>query len=377
MVHFHCHDCTWSEDSRADETPRQKTSIGGPSTSRIVSVFGEPWQLYCEYLEQYSQRELTNEGDKVKAMMGILQRIRRQLKCRLVDGLLGDAFEWGLNFDVDSCQRCELFPSYSWAGWKGRVALQWPNGLDYEPSDDESETGSESSSNLSGDSDPEAQWALLNDFTAKAAKHVAKSTWIVWYERPLQQEPRLIIERDSLAERQSDIIELKTALFTNRARIKDDILPTLPTRQLSPDLEAQMPQHCSVLQFWTVSVTLRLRKFGVASMHRADVFNADDKWCGQLRLPKDLDIGSGSTAELILLSVTRNHDVYVEDPQMFNGISSLEPGQRDGILPKYYRVMWIQRRGRLAERVAVGDIRYSALRRPVKGRASWEEIILR
>lgn len=379
MVHFQCHDCTWSEDSRADENPRQRTSIGGPRTSapRVVSVFGSPWKLYCEYLGEYSQRELTNEGDRLKAMMGILQRIRRELKCRLVEGLLGDALEWGLNFDVDSCQRCELFPSYSWAGWNGRVGLLWPNGLDYEPSDDEGESGFEAFlPSLGGDPEPQAQWSFLNDFHAKAAKHVAQSTWIVWYERPPQQEPQLIIQRDGLAERQRDVVKLKTALFTNRARLKDDILPTEPTLSLAPDIETEIPKSYSALQFWTVSVDLRLRKFGVASRHRADVFDANDEWCGQLRLPKDLDIEVEPIAELILLSVTRDWNIYVEDAQMFNGVSHLAAGKRNGKLPQFYRVMWVQRRGHLAERVAVGEIMYQALRRPVRGRASWKEIIL-
>lgn len=108
--------------------------------------------LYSTYLEQYSQRELTNEADRVSAMMGILQRIRRKLQCRLVHGLLGDAFEWSLHFDVDSCQRSTLFPNCSWAGWKGCVTTEWPNALELAPSDWD-ETGDSSETLVSrGDS---------------------------------------------------------------------------------------------------------------------------------------------------------------------------------------------------------------------------------
>jgi len=40
--------------------------------------------------------------------------------------------------------------------------------------------------------------------------------------------------------------------------------------------------------------------------------------------------------------------------------------------------MWTQRHGEdnLLERVAVGEIHYSALRRPVEGKVEWKEMIL-
>jgi len=63
---------------------------------------------------------------------------------------------------------------------------------------------------------------------------------------------------------------------------------------------------------------------------------------------------------------------------MFNGVESLGPSPRkDPSLPDFYRAMWIQWYGDIAERVAVGEIHYSALRRPVEGKAAWKEIILK
>ncbi|KAK3366180.1 heterokaryon incompatibility protein-domain-containing protein [Lasiosphaeria ovina] len=369
MVYFHCHDCTWSEDSKADETPRQRTKIGGPRTvAPVVELAENSWMLYSTYLEQYSQRELTDEGDRVSAMMGILQRIRRKLQCRLVHGLLDDAFEWSLHFDVDSCQRTPLFPSYSWAGWKGRVSMEWPNGMELEPDDwDSDETGDASETLGSrGGSD------------SAATELVAKSTWIVWYERPPQGEPELITERDSLGERRRHIQGFKKALFTNRARLKNcNLQPTQPTLHLG-HLQTQLPRHYSVLQFWTISVKLRLATFGVASAHLVNLLDRHGNWCGQLRLPDDQKIQPGSTAELIVLSATRVNHFLVESPHMFTGVEQQQIDWKDTGLPEYYRVMWIQRHGEdnLSERVAVGEIHHSALRRPVEGRVEWKEIIL-
>src|SRR5437870_11004646 len=48
----------------------------------------------------------------LSAMMGILQRIRRKLQCRLVHGLLGDAFEWSLLFDVEDRKSTRLNSSH-------------------------------------------------------------------------------------------------------------------------------------------------------------------------------------------------------------------------------------------------------------------------
>jgi hypothetical protein len=389
-------------------------------------------------------------------MMGILQRIRRKLQCRLVHGLLGHAFEWSLLFDVKSCQRIPLFPSYSWAGWKGGVWSEWPNALDFEPGDwdelgDASESlgsygGSESAEvldpkdglagddddwedeeddgndddnehddddngdgdngdtggdpDLSSSSSSESEYDYHNSdsgsdggdnedddldsasdstaFTEKANENAAKSTWIVWYERPAQGEPELIAERDNLEERQTYIQVLKTTLFTNRANMKHtNLRPTEPTLHLGYDLQTQLPREYSVLQFWTVSVKLRLATFGVASAHRANVLDRQGNWCGQLRLPEDLEPQSGSTVQLILLSVTRYHHIMIENPKMFNGVSPL--AVKESGLPEFYRVMWIHRlgeEGNLSGRVAVGEIHHSALRRPVEGRAEWKEIIL-
>jgi hypothetical protein len=177
---------------------------------------------------QYSSRQLTNDGDRIDAMMGILQRIRRKLQCSLVHGLLGDAFEWSLCFDISSCQRQDMFPSYSWAGWKGKVDFSWPVGdfadseswhdTDDEASESEEtestdgfvnegdeecesdedtdskadeQDGSDSSSSSPSESEYDYHTSALasikdpdsssefSDFRGKATEHVNKSTWIV------------------------------------------------------------------------------------------------------------------------------------------------------------------------------------------------------
>ncbi|OCK78533.1 HET-domain-containing protein [Lepidopterella palustris CBS 459.81] len=364
MAYFHCHGCTWSENSWADATPRQQSKIGGPRTSRIVKLDDKPWVLYCDYLKQYSLRQLTNEGDRVDAMMGILQRIRHKLQCRLVHGLLSDAFEWSLFFDVSSCQRQPLFPSYSWAGWKGEVDTGWPM----------PDVGSDSWRDSDNDEDSTSE---SSGWTEKTAENVNKSTWIVWYERPPQGNLRLINECDSLPGRQSDIQALKVRLFTTRARIKHNVLQTQPTHDLH-HLQTQIPNHYSVLQFWTISVKLCLRKFGVSSVHRVNLVDAKDEWCGQLRLPHDFEPQYGKVAEMILLATTDDHHILEENARMFNGVESLGPSPKtDPSLPDFYRAMWIQWHGDIAERVAVGEIHYSALRRPVEGKAAWKEIILK
>jgi hypothetical protein len=340
-----------------------------------------------------------------------------------------------------------MFPSYSWAGWKGEVNTEWPapddadsnsqhdsdsdedsipeevsdsdswndsdNDENLSPGEDaylEEDSGSQDDSALESNDDANGMLILRNSeskssspsaleydyhnsdldsnpdsdstsesssFSEKAAGNVKKSTWIIWYERPPQADLRLINERDNLLERQSDIQALKARAFTARARIKHSVLQTEPTHNL-PQLQTQIPNHYSVLQFWTISVKLRLRKFGVSSVHRVDLVDAKDEWCGQLRLPHDFEPQYGKAAELILLATTNDHHILVEDAQMFTGVEHMGYSPRkDPSLPDFYRAMWIQWHGVVAERVAVGEIHYSALRLPVEGKTVWKEIILK
>jgi hypothetical protein len=113
-------------------------------------------------------------------------------------------------------------------------------------------------------------------------------------------------------------------------------------------------------------------------MHRVDLADAKDRWCGQLRIPHDLEPQHGEVVEIILLVATDDHHILKENPRMFNGVDMLEQSQEkaDPETPDFYRAMWIRWNGGIAERVAVGEIFYSSLRRPVEGKAVWKEIIL-
>lgn len=359
IVYFRCHDCVWSENSRADATPDVSTSMGGPRSPDTIDLVSNPWQLYSEYLEKYSVRQLTKEEDIVNAMTGILLRISRKLECSLVYGLPTDSFEWGLLFSPTDYHRRAGFPSYSWAGWKGQVLCPWPEPDDF--ASESSESSDEDSFNV-------------DRLTLQARETAAKNSWIIWYERPPQGAARLLCERDEDPGRQREIKTRKHDLFKRRARMEHSVMETRPTATLG---HLRLPEY-SVLQFWTVSLRLQIQEFPVPSAHRADIVNNKGNVCGQVKLPKGLRPAYGTSAEFILLLSTNVTEALVENPQRWNKVDSAGAMQMARGEPlELYKVMWIESHEGVSERVAVGEIEQRALRYAVESKPVWKEIILK
>lgn len=63
---------------------------------------------------------------------------------------------------------------------------------------------------------------------------------------------------------------------------------------------------------------------------------------------------------------------------MYTGVQSLgqSQGKADRQIPDFYSVMWIRWHESIAERVAIGEMYHSTLRRPIQGKAVWEDIVL-
>ncbi|KAJ5933902.1 hypothetical protein N7454_006231 [Penicillium verhagenii] len=358
IVYFKCHRCVWSENSRADETPKIPTAIGGPRSLDNMDMISIPWQMYSDYMGQYSQRQLTNEEDIVNAMTGILNRISRKLKCTLLYGLLTDSFEWSLLFSTTYHRRRAEFPSYSWAGWKGEFACSFPEPDDFDR--DESESSSDD------DFDPER-------LSTQARETAAKNSWIVWHERQPDGSLHLLIKRDNVAARKQTIKTLKQYLFKKRARMEDSVSAISPTKTLQ---HIAFPAY-SVLQFWTISLSLRVQEFPVPSAHRADLVNNQGRICGQLQIPKDLKPTYGAAVEIILLLSCNVTEALVPNRQRWNGVDSAGAIQMANGEPlELFKVMWIQSNQGISERMAVGEIQQKALRH-AESKPVWKEIILK
>ncbi len=83
-----------------------------------------PYQMYQEFVSEYSERDLTKDSDAINALTGVLRRFSARVNSRLLCGLPTAVFDLSVLFQNESSalQRRAEFPSYSWAGWKGQVS---------------------------------------------------------------------------------------------------------------------------------------------------------------------------------------------------------------------------------------------------------------
>lgn len=73
------------------------------------------WSL----LESFTSRSLTYDGDALNAMAGILKSLEQEYG-RSIWGAPATLFSPGLSWTMNhmGSKRCNMFPSWSWAGWK-------------------------------------------------------------------------------------------------------------------------------------------------------------------------------------------------------------------------------------------------------------------
>jgi hypothetical protein len=94
-------------------------------------VRSETFKQYARLLAQYTHRQMTNEGDVLNALAGLLHIFRQFFKFPMKYGLPEILFDVALLWQpaeklVPRRADGSKFPSWSWAGWKGRVRYEEP-----------------------------------------------------------------------------------------------------------------------------------------------------------------------------------------------------------------------------------------------------------
>jgi hypothetical protein len=339
QVYFKCHNCTWSENSRAETEPLRSTILGSSSSVENIDLKIDPWVLYEDYVRQYSSRHLSYDSDAINAMTGILKRISLAMKCRFLYGLPTVSFDLSIIFITTLFQRRPGFPSYSWSGWKGAVWCERPEHNSFDPN---------------GESQTVEEWLAMN-------------IWIIWYEKPPLEPPKLVWSRDNQEARHADIITRKRKLFKNPLgpQVEGDISQTIPTQDIP---ELKLPSY-SVLQFWTVSLLLRVEKHPVPSTRRANIADRNGKYCGEIFVPDGYEPEYGTPHEFLVLSQTNMSKSKTGDFAVDN--SDWNARKVD-----LFRVMLVRWRDGVAERITVGEIRRTVLRSACEPGPVWKEIVL-
>ncbi len=101
------------------------TEITRHGATRLVrsAVFAE----YTRAIEQYTHREISYQSDVLNAFAGLLHIFSRFFRCKTLLGLPESLLDVALLWKpTRQLQRRSGFPSWSWAGWVGRVAYDEP-----------------------------------------------------------------------------------------------------------------------------------------------------------------------------------------------------------------------------------------------------------
>ncbi|KAF2099789.1 HET-domain-containing protein [Rhizodiscina lignyota] len=325
-------------------------------------------------IQNYSERKLSYDDDVYNAFAGVSRQLTVQLDTELCHGIPTRYFDWFLLWRPLSLQsrriskdgQQTLAPSWSWSGW---VEQSWPH-----------------------------MWDWYNRSIRSIRKAIRKRTWIIWYQRDGHGSTsctRLVRHPD---DSDSDWEESKNFYGSRiQQRFKMDCSRVEPSKMLLKDInppdyvEDILSNHAGsgFLQFWTVSLTLRLdepnsrdeERGPVDRRHRLGIFGRSGRELGIIRVqPLWLEYNPvPQEREFILMCEGR-------DTRAENGRIDDEKGWR-------YKAMlleWvgengaktamgsIDRAGRpmYAERVDIGSIGKKDLKEAFGDGPVWKEIIL-
>ncbi|KAH0439669.1 hypothetical protein CcaCcLH18_02779 [Colletotrichum camelliae] len=119
-----------------DDAPHDFMNTLGDTTGST------PWDLYRHAVHDYTKRKLSWESDAVVAFSGVEHIIRRGTNTKFWYGLPSFAFEQALLWQAGEPLQPRhkngraIFPSWSWAAWRGHVFYRsrgWKNSVVWEP----------------------------------------------------------------------------------------------------------------------------------------------------------------------------------------------------------------------------------------------------
>ena len=301
-------------DTVADEWPRAVTFR--PDT--LYSSLDNQGQLssassYNSLVSEVTGRNLTVPSDALNVFSALGKCLEIKISCKFLLGLPTVASNFYLLFEGQSVmlERRDWFPSWCWAGWKGRTFLYETRAL----------------------MDPQA----LIDF-------IKTKTWIVWYQRQGEKPPSRVGEPKPDA-----------YLPAQRRFPAVDCSRTAPTDNISIP---PMVNSRTLLQFWTLSIHLSISKIESPDnqrhiRERGTIVDRQGEFCGSIHLDGYFFTNDHliKPAEFIVLSEAISQmpgSVMFEN----NGLSS---GTRNWELFWMMLIQW-DKDGVVAERRGLGTI---------------------
>lgn len=173
QTYYHCPHGEHSEDTHGSaHTQSEVVSLDLPWLSKLDERSN--WSIYCETIDDYTDRRLSFEADALNAFAGISAFLSRLLfaGCPFIMGIPACSLDAGLLWVPNGkLERRSGFPSWSWAGWKG--CGLWSDSLanvSYPRTEDHEKEFERTI--------PQVQWHL-ND-QEKLATGIPNSSWEGW-----------------------------------------------------------------------------------------------------------------------------------------------------------------------------------------------------
>jgi len=299
-----------------------------------------PKDEYRVVLLYFTPRALTNQGDALLAMAGIIRRLSIEMKSSFFQGIPVAAFNTFLVFHSHHCllRRRKGFPGYSWCGWIGPVIF-------YNPRE-------------------ENQW--LSD-----------KTWIIWYER--RPPGSTILVWDILANEAFPVADMNFLGYRQRSPFGDRHALKFPTSRTAPTqehyFERSFPTY-PILQFWTLAVYLSISDFQV--FHAlAIIRDRFGKRCGRIWMDgfeETTFFESKSPLEFIILS-ERGKEYKAMDSN-FRDDKDIEEVYQSRETSRDYNVMLLEWNEGIAERRGLGIMYKEAVERSFTPEPVWKEVFL-
>lgn len=112
-----------SEANIGEGCLRHELVVPGTQREHILNA-------YATRLVLYSYRSMTDPGDAINALSGIIQDWKEHYGAEFYVGLPVQYFDWGLLWTAQTyLKRRAKFPSWSWAGWEGAVWQRLPDNV--------------------------------------------------------------------------------------------------------------------------------------------------------------------------------------------------------------------------------------------------------
>ena len=288
-----------------------------------------PLTDYMVLLFYYTARTLTNQSDVLRAMAGIIQRISSKLRYRMLEGLPTGAFDYFILFSGARIRRRRGFPSYSWAGWIGRIDFNTRTTYNYN--------------------------VWLRD-----------RTWIIWYRRSSSGVLNLVWDPESNPS--FPVSDMDFEGYRRRTCFQCSIPGSNTSRIVPPEEPPALVNAPSyaLLQFYTMVVFLKLGALDVFNP-QAELIGKNGKSYGRVVLDgfeETTFFESEHPVEVILLSETYG----------FDGLQGFDRYDEDSW--SFYNVMVLEWEHGLAERRGIGALRKEGIHQSFPAGPLWKQIVL-